>query len=514
MRTCDYLIIGGGVVGLSVARELKLRRPAAKIVLIEKESSLGEHASGRNSGVIHSGIYYTADSLKARLTKEGNEALVAYCEEKEIPVRRCGKLIVARSEAEHPMLDELLRRGAANGVEVRDVSEEEARRIEPRAKTVGRALFVPSTASVDPRLVVAALAEDCRERGVEILTGTKYLGTFPVATTEAPSPAELRSSASPAGRGGSEAGNSLPLPAGELVAPKPRAKAEGRGEGDPVAVRTSAGTISAEFVVNCAGLYADKIARDFGFSRRYRILPFKGLYLESPEPPESLRCHIYPVPSKSNPFLGVHATVKPDGHWKIGPTAIPALWRENYGGLDRFDAGELAEIAFRQLALLFGSDFDFRRLAWEELKKQSKKRIIALASELVAGIDRSELPHPAPPRRPLPRGEAAPQPEPPPLRAGELVAPKPRAKAEGRGEGATVAAPPGWRWGTPGIRAQLIALRAPHPHPSPGGEGKTSLVDDFVLEGDGRSLHVLNAVSPAFTCCFSFARLVADRLSR
>ena len=503
MRTCDYLVIGGGVVGLSVARELKLRRPAAKIVLIEKEESPGEHASGRNSGVIHSGIYYTADSLKARLTKEGNEALVAYCEEKKIPVRRCGKLIVARSEAEHPMLDELLRRGAANGVEVRDVSEEEARRIEPRAKTVGRALFVPSTASVDPRLVVAALAEDCRERGVEILTGTKYLGTFPVATTEAPSPAELRSSASPAGRGGSEAGNSLPLPAGELVAPKPRAKAEGRGEGDPVAVRTSAGTISAEFVVNCAGLYADKIARDFGFSRRYRILPFKGLYLESPEPPESLRCHIYPVPSKSNPFLGVHATVKPDGHWKIGPTAIPALWRENYGGLDRFDAGELAEIAFRQLALLFGSDFDFRRLAWEELKKQSKKRIIALASELVTGISDPPLP--------------------PGLRRAEFPSATQAGEAGGHstpGEGAP-AAPlsnwrggagvRSWRWGTPGIRAQLIALRAPHPHPSPGGEGKTSLVDDFVLEGDGRSLHVLNAVSPAFTCCLSFAKMVADQ---
>ena len=270
-------------------------------------------------------------------------------------------------------------------------------------------------------------------------------------------------------------------------------------------------TFSTGFVVNCAGLYADRIARDFGFSRRYRILPFKGLYLESPEPPESLRCHIYPVPSKTNPFLGVHATVKPDGHWKIGPTAIPALWRENYSGLARFDAGELAEVAFLQLSLLFGSGFDFRRLAWEEIRKQSRRRLVALAGELVTV--------------PLPAGKV-----------GEHRSP---------GEGALAAGSPlsnwrggervrSWGWGTPGIRAQLVALRAPRPRPSPRGEGQTSLVDDFVLEGCAHSapsyergarnpresgepdhlcsLHVLNAVSPAFTCCLTFAKLVADRI--
>jgi len=431
--TCDYLVIGGGVVGLSIARELKLRRPSAKITLIEKEESLGAHASGRNSGVIHSGIYYTADSLKARLTKDGNEALTAWCAEKKIPVRRCGKLIVARNEAEHPMLDELLRRGAANGVETQDLSEEEARKIEPRAKTAGRALFVPSTASVDPRLVVAALAEECRERGVEIRTGTEYLGPTP-------SPAELRSSASPIE---GEAGSSTPLPSRER-------SRRGGAAGEGVMTRTSSGTFSSGYLINCAGLYADKIARDFRFSRRYRILPFKGLYLESSEPPESLHCHVYPVPSKTNPFLGVHATVKPDGHWKIGPTAIPALWRENYSGFARFDAGELAEVAFRQLGLLFGSGFDFRRLAWEEIRKQSRRRLLALAGELVENLSTLHSDR--------------------------------------------------WKWGTPGIRAQLVEIET------------KQLVNDFVIEGDDRSLHVLNAVSPAFTCCMSFGKLVADRV--
>jgi len=220
---------------------------------------------------------------------------------------------------------------------------------------------------------------------------------------------------------------------------------------EPLVVQTSASAYSAGFVVNCAGVYADKIALDFGFSRRYRILPFKGLYLESGEPPGSLRCHVYPVPAKTNPFLGVHATVKADGHWKIGPTAIPALWRENYGGLEGFHAGEFLEIAARQISLLFGSDFDFRRLAWDEIRKQSRRRIVALAGELV---DLASSPS------------------------------------------------PGFRQGVPGIRAQLVDIES------------KQLVSDFVLEGDDRSLHVLNAVSPAFTCALAFARLVADRVEK
>jgi L-2-hydroxyglutarate oxidase len=452
MPTCDFLIIGGGVVGLSVARELKSREPQAKVVLIEKEATLGAHASGRNSGVIHSGIYYTAVSLKAKLTRDGGRALMAFCEEKGIPVRRCGKLIVARNAEEHPMLDELLRRGAANGVEVQGVSEEEARRIEPRAKTAGRALFVPATASVDPRLVIAALEAECRAAGVKFLAATKYLGV-----RAAPPPRlSLDGRGSRAGRGGE--GEPTPL---TWNAAHSDLSLEGRGD---LAVRTSGETWSAGFVVNCAGLYADKIALDFGFSKRYRILPFKGLYLESDEPAGSLRCHVYPVPAKTNPFLGVHATVKADGHWKIGPTAIPALWRENYGGLTNFDAGEFLEIAARQISLLFGSDFDFRTLAWEEIRKQSRRRMIGLAAELVAGISDAGLPHPAHSRRPLPPGEAAPK----------------------------------WWWGVPGIRAQLVDIES------------KKLVGDFVLEGDGRSLHVLNAVSPAFTCALSFSKWVVD----
>jgi glycine/D-amino acid oxidase-like deaminating enzyme len=172
MPTCDYLIIGGGVIGLSVARELKAREPGAKVVLIEKEASLGAHASGRNSGVVHSGIYYTADSLKARLTRDGGRELMAFCEAKGIPVRRCGKLIVARNERVS-MLDELMRRGEANGVgyrghgggSPRDRASGEDNR--PRAHVRRRLL--------DPRLVITALEKGAEGAGVVIVTETRYL---------------------------------------------------------------------------------------------------------------------------------------------------------------------------------------------------------------------------------------------------------------------------------------------------------------------------------------------------
>ncbi|MFI5361343.1 MAG: L-2-hydroxyglutarate oxidase [Elusimicrobiota bacterium] len=394
METCDFLVVGAGVVGLSISRELKRRHPDASVLLIDKEDSPARHSSGRNSGVLHAGFYYTADSLKARFTRMGNRAWTDYCRERGLPLRACGKLVVASSEEDLPVLDELLRRGRANDVPVADVDEKTAREIEPRARTLGRALHSPSTAVVDPGACVAALAEDAAREGVRLRWNCAY-----------------------AGRTGSR-------------------------------VRTEAGDVEAGFVVNAAGLYADRVARDFGFSARYRILPFKGLYLYSDEPAGSFRAHVYPVPDIRNPFLGVHFTVTVDGHVKIGPTAIPALWRENYAGFDGFSAAEFAEIAVRQAGLFFGAGFDFRRLAWEEIRKNSRSVMTGLASRLATGVD------------------------------------------------------PGLyrRWGKPGIRAQLIDIES------------KKLVMDFLIEGDAKSLHVLNAVSPGFTCAFPFAAHVVDRV--
>src|SRR3989344_2860784 len=149
-NTCDFLVIGGGVMGLCLAMEASRRHPRSRITVIEKEPKCGSHASGRNSGVLHAGFYYTADSLKARFTRDGNRAMTAYCEERGLHINRCGKLVVARDAADLPGLDELLRRGQANGVELHPVSRREAEEIEPRARTHERALFSPATSSVDP----------------------------------------------------------------------------------------------------------------------------------------------------------------------------------------------------------------------------------------------------------------------------------------------------------------------------------------------------------------------------
>ncbi len=315
MNTSDFLVIGGGIVGVGMARALKSRFPDATVTLIEKEAACGLHASGRNSGVIHAGFYYSADSLKAKFTRAGNLALTAYCESRQIPLNKCGKLVVAQDESDFPQLDELLRRGSLNNVPLDSITEEEARKIEPRVKTRGRAIFSPTTSSADPMRVIAALQEDARREEVGIVTGAAYV------------------------------------------------RAE---QGDVV---TSRGRFKAGHVVNAAGLHADKIALDFGFSEKYRILPFKGLYLYSEEPPGAFRTNIYPVPDLRNPFLGVHFTVKADGQIKIGPTAIPAFWREQYRGLDNFNLGEFIEVLFREAGLMISANFDFRNLAIEELQK-------------------------------------------------------------------------------------------------------------------------------------------------
>lgn len=392
METRDFVVVGGGVVGLSIARELKRRNRGASVAVLDKEDGPSRHASGRNSGVLHAGFYYSADSLKARFTRAGNLAWTAYCLERKLPLRACGKLVVASAPAELPVLDELLRRGLANGVPVELVDEKRAREIEPRAKTLERALFSPSTSVVDPAACLAALSSDAKSEGVDLRWSTEYRGR--------------------AGR----------------------------------VVKAGANEIEAGYVVNAAGLYADRVARDYGFSRRYRILPFKGLYLYSDEPAGAFRAHVYPVPDIRNPFLGVHFTVTVDGHVKIGPTAIPGLWRENYGGLSGFSASELAEIVRRQAGLFFGAGFDFRRLAWEEIQKNSKSVLASLAARLADGVKASDY----------------------------------------------------RRWGRPGMRAQLLDVET------------KKLVMDFVLEGDAGSMHVLNAVSPGFTCAMPFASHVCD----
>ena len=396
MVTCDFLIIGGGIIGISIARELKKRYPNASQILIEKEADFGLHASGRNSGVLHAGFYYTADSFKAKFTQKGNQRLTEYCASKNIPVNRCGKLVVAKNEAELSQLDELMARAQANGVSMDSITEKEAKNIEPRVKTFERALFSPTTASVNPSEVVQAMREDSLNEGIEMKSQVRYMKKL-----------------------------------------------------DNNIIKTSQGNIEFGYMINAAGLYADKIALDFGFSKDYRILPFKGLYLYSKEPAGSFQTNIYPVPDLRNPFLGVHFTVTAGKKAKIGPTAIPAFWREQYKGLSKFNFDELLEILFRQAGLFWSSDFDFKTLAFEELQKYSREKMVSLASSLAEGVELKNF----------------------------------------------------QKWGEPGIRAQLLNIR------------KRKLEMDFVTEGDNKSLHILNAVSPAFTCALPFADFACDKIA-
>jgi len=391
----DFIVIGAGIIGITIARELKKRYPGSQIIILEKEKQIGEHASGRNSGVLHAGFYYTKDSLKAKFTKLGNQALTEYCLENDIPINRCGKLVVARNADDLPGLHELLSRGKINEIALELISEKEAVEIEPYVKTFQQALFSPSTSSVDPKIVLKHLAADAEHEGIKIHYGVKYLKYFK---------------------------NML---------------------------KTTQGVFSANYIINAAGLYADKIAKDFGFSKNYAILPFKGIYLYASKQ-SHLRTHIYPVPQLQNPFLGVHFTIGVNGTVKIGPTAIPAFWREQYQGLSNFKPQETLEILFRELGLFMNAGFDFKDLALQEIKKYNKTTLVKHAAELANDVSINDYK----------------------------------------------------TWGKPGIRAQLLNIK------------KRTLEMDFILEGDDKSFHILNAVSPAFTCSIPFASYVVDAIQK
>lgn len=396
--TVDFLIVGAGIVGLTAARALRRALPEASIVVIEKERELAQHASGRNSGVLHAGFYYSADSLKARFCVEGNRRLREFCQEHGLKLNTSGKLVIATDGHELEQLDELERRGRANGSRVWMVDEQQAAEIDPNAAVFERALYSPNTATVDPREVCAALARQITGLDVEI----RYDEAYRSVVTQGHHSLE---------------------------------------------VRTTKERYRPGMVINCAGLHADRVAKHFGFGKRYIIIPFKGLYLRYAKNTTDVRTNLYPVPNLKNPFLGVHFTKTVEGGIKIGPTAIPAFWREQYRGMEGFDPRDCAEILFHEARLWLRNSFGFRSLAFEEMKKYFRRELIRQASRLVRQID-----------------------------------------ADGFGD-----------YTAPGIRSQLLDVHS------------RALVQDFVVEGNEQSVHVLNAVSPAFTCSLPFAEYVVDR---
>ena len=391
----DVAVVGGGIVGLALADAWLARHPGSSVLVLDKEDRLAEHASGRNSGVLHAGFYYAPDSLKAQLTRRGNQMLKAFCAERGVSVRETGKVVVTTSPEQLTQLDELYARGQVNGVPLEMIDEAALREIEPLARTHERAIWSPSTAVADPVAVVEALGERVRERGGEIRLGT------PVTAA------------------------------------------------GPGWVRTPTGSIGAGHIINAAGLYADRVAHWFGVGEDYRMLPFKGLYWYSDWPEGRLQRHVYPVPDPRNPFLGVHLTVTVDGRTKVGPTAIPSLWREDYAGLRGLSPRELAEVARLYPRFLRSPHHDVPGLVRSELPKYSRRYLVAQASALVPSVRPEDF------------------------------------RERGR----------------VGVRAQLLHV--------PTGR----LEMDFVVEPGERSTHVLNAVSPAWTSSLAMAEWIVERIT-
>jgi L-2-hydroxyglutarate oxidase len=280
MQHFDCVVIGGGIIGLSVAWTILERRPEIRVGVLEKEDDWARHQTGRNSGVIHSGIYYKPGGLKAKLCREGNRRMVEFCDIHGIPYEVCGKVIVATTTSELPRLDNLYQRGIANGLELKRLSAPQVREIEPHVSCLA-GILVPSTGIVDFAAVCRKLAQLIRSRGGNLWLSTK-VERF-------------------------------------------------RTDGSERVLETSKGPLAARWVVNCAGLHSDRVAELAGEKPAARIVPFRGEYYElKAERRDLVQNLIYPVPDPQFPFLGVHFTRMIDGSVHAGPNAVLSLKREGY----------------------------------------------------------------------------------------------------------------------------------------------------------------------------------------
>ena len=399
MGTYDYLIIGAGIVGLTVAWELKRRDAATRILILEKEPDVGYHASGRNSGVLHSGIYYAADTLKAKYCAIGAKRMREFAAEHGIRCERSGKVIVASSQQDLITLERLLKNARDNGIRAEKLEASDIRQIEPHAYAYEAGIYSPDTAVIDSPGVVAKLRDLLRGQGVTIQFDAEVSKVDPQHKI-------IKTKTQPYGYG---------------------------------------------YLFNCAGASADRVARLFHVGEQYALLPFKGLYYKlRPERNGLVKSNIYPVPDINLPFLGVHLTRVISGEVYVGPTAIPAWGRENYGMLAGLRPGESLRIGWRLMNMYIANQQHFRALVRTEVAKYRKANFLAAARRLV-----------------------------PELRAEDLL---PCNKV--------------------GIRPQLVNLKA------------NRLEMDFVLEQTENSLHVLNSISPAFTSAFAFAQAIVDQHSR
>jgi len=397
MSVVDYLIIGAGIVGITIALELKKRFPEAKIRLLEKEAELGKHSSGRNSGVLHSGIYYPPGTLKADVCRQGAIEMKEFHRAHNLRLRECGKLLVVADSQDALQLAMLAERAQQQGIPIEKLDEQQLRSMEPQARSAtGQALYVPSTAVGDPAAVMQVLRAALKKENIE-LTYNAQLDSVE------PSHHQIRLS--------------------------------------------SAEVIQYGHAINTAGLYADRVAHLFHCGQTYTLLPFKGIYWKlDPASGISLKHLVYPVPDLRVPFLGVHTTTTVDGAAYLGPTAVPAFGRENYAGLQGVKLTEAVKISLILTKQYAANRDGFRRLTWQEGRRYFKRWFVQAAQAIVPRIKPEHL--------------------------------QPTSKV--------------------GIRAQMFNTQ------------KGKLENDFLIEQGENSTHILNAVSPAWTSAFPFARHVCD----
>ncbi len=395
MDKTNLVIIGGGIIGITIAREAAHNKLFSNITVIEKETNLGIHASTRNSGVIHAGFYYSPDSFKAKFCVEGNKLMREYCIKKNLLINKCGKVVVTSNENDEITLKELYKRGKENGSKLYLFAKDKLFKYEPLAKTYDNFLWSPNTWSICPNELFRSLLNECEALGINFITDQ----------------------------------NIVNVTSSEIITSK-------------------GNTFSFDYVVNCAGGYSLEVAKLFGLLTNYKVLPFKGLYLRSKSKIKDFKRHIYPVPDINQPFLGIHTTLTSDNYLKLGPTAIPVLSPENYSLFEGLDWNISREVLLLQLDLFWNNKFEFRDLAFREIKYLIKNNIIDKAKELtIQNLDKIQF-----------------------------------------------------EWYSPGIRPQLFNIKT------------NKLENDFVLLNNANSIHILNSISPAWTCAFKNANYIIEKI--
>jgi L-2-hydroxyglutarate oxidase len=329
-QKCDVLIIGGGIIGLSIGISLLESKPSLKVIIAEKEKSLGLHASGRNSGVLHAGFYYSPDSLKAKFCREGNQELRKVAKKHGISVRDVGKVVVARNADENNRLNMLFERGIQNGVDIELKTSDELKLLEPLAVTHERFLWSPTTGVSDPKAINAALLQDFISLGGKI--------DFDVKVKLIQKNSEIIDEAS---------------------------------------------QYEAKHFVNSAGAQSDRIARAVGVGLEYAMLPFMGVYRATEEKNLPLQRLVYPVPHTINPFLGVHFTLTVDHKVKIGPTAIPIAGREQYSFTEGWSVSDVGQAIKGMKSLIIGDSHDLKAILKTEWPKVLENRLVKESRDLV-----------------------------------------------------------------------------------------------------------------------------------